>query len=267
MIESDSLSSNSSCLSYGESGHSSSSSGGSGSLSNRNLNLSGSGHSSSGSRERKNSIYENTEVDVIDDEDLADVDDDISLGNSVESGTGVVRVRIGGKEEEYIDDPIVEDIMGSADERLTKKTTFPAMRVAVCVIGVTLLLSIIIGASLNVKKIVEKKRIEGIIEDRTSAFEFDDRDEYVESIVDETAEVETIDAEWGENDTTFWENEIPLGNEDMFPLAIENYLADPRLQHFDSRYETPLFFSGAFCRGDLPELYDSLFQEGSGKQP
>jgi len=227
------------------SGTSSGTSRGSDSLSNRNLTIGESGHNSGGTAESKKSVFENCEIDVIDDEDLADVDDDISLGKSVES-------------EEYIDNPIVEDVMRSADERLTEKTTFSIKKVAVYVVGVAIILSVIIGASLHAgKNYDENERIENIIEDRTSAFEFDDRDEYVGSIADktadetadETAETEMTDAESSKNEKRLWDNEIPLENESLFPLPIKNYLVDPRFKTFDANNETPFFWQVPFVGG------------------
>lgn len=184
---------------------------------------SGSGHSDGSSGSRRN-VYENDKIDVICDEDLADVDKDISLGN-YESDSDL---SAGSSEKGYIDDAIVQDVMKSADERLNERDGKYNKIVIVCVVGATAFLAIVIGLVSHTvgNNSFEKEMIEKIIEDTTSAFKFDDSAKYAGSSKNES----------------IWDKQIPLEDGIVFPPVIENYLVDPRLQKFDANQETPMFW-------------------------
>jgi len=213
-----------------------------------NMSGNGSGSSSGMSHEH--------DVDLIYSEDLADVDNDISLGRSNESDEGLSLGSVEFVYEDsqetipkgYIDDAIVEEVINSADESLNNKKTCSIKKLVVYVIGTAAILAAI-GSSLIVgMDSLEKNRIEQKIELRSSAFEFDDHDEFNSSVLGTeilpagTNEVRTITG-----NSSIWETAISLGSETIFPSAIDTFLVDPHLAI--NRHETPLFWQVPFAGG------------------
>jgi len=234
-------------------------------------------------------------IDLIYDEDLANVNNNIFLGNAGESDEGLSTGPLGSKmpsdsqatiPQGYIDDAIVQDVINSTDERLHKKKK-SMKKVVVGIIGASAILAIIIGSSPLVgEESFKKERVKEIINDRSTAFHFDDRDEYVKPTVSETTEAGRIDLGATEANTneaemttgtgmttgtsgileteipiavkietgttiersSILETEILLESEAVFPSAIENFLVDTRLK-FDNKHETPLFWQVPFAGG------------------
>jgi len=277
--------------------------------------------SGSGSSGISSDVNSTDDADMIYDEDLFDVDKDISLGNeqdsgdSLEDGLSVDELEFEVNEvydsKGYIDDAIVKDVMDSADRRLAKKRLCENKKVIMCVFGAVALMAIIVGLSFSVGQDPEKREIEKRIEGKASAFNFNDHDEYIEPPIKtteaattetattetataETATIETATAETAtkseaetedatteaaeaqktEAETTkitettvtgtkdsktfsietaesvsLIETEIPLGDTTVFPLTIQNYLADPRVIAFKTNDQTPFFWQVPFAGG------------------
>lgn len=134
---------------------------------------------------------ESNEIDIICSEDLIDVDNDISLGNSSETDEGM---SIGSLEyvyngsratipQGYIDDTIVEDVMRDADERLDKKELSPLKKVVMGVFVAAVISVVIIGSSMKARKDILNEEVEQRIRERSSAFEFKDHDEFAEPVL------------------------------------------------------------------------------------
>jgi len=131
---------------------------------------------SNGSLRNMASICDCIEMDLIQDQDLADVNNDICLGNPGESEEslrgGPMKFEMCRDSQTiipkgFIDDSIAEEIM--IDERLNKKFTISIKRVVVGMIGVTAILAIIAGASLTVgKDFFEKRRIKNNLKGRST---------------------------------------------------------------------------------------------------
>lgn len=234
-----------------------------------NRNNSGSGSGSGNSNSNSGTYtYEDEEIDIIYDEDLFDADKDVSLDNTKESNVpGSLEFDVNdyevGKPRGYIDDDITEEVMNSADERLNKKrSSCSTKRMVVGAFGAAAILAIIIGTSLG-QDTIEEKKIEEKINERSSAFEFDDHDEYMKPVG--TAETEMTEENSGISETNFpldettdagtitesyqlLETAIPLEQGTVFPPAFEQYLADVRAPR-NINHETPLFWQVPFAGG------------------
>mmetsp|Transcript_11089 Transcript_11089/g.13129 ORF Transcript_11089/g.13129 Transcript_11089/m.13129 type:complete len:514 (+) Transcript_11089:116-1657(+) len=199
--------------------------------------------------------YGDDDIDLIYDEDLSDVNKNVSLGNSNSGSDGdlsteVVELEVCGDSSHssyakgYIDDEIVEDVMRNADQRLNAdKPRWCTTKFIAYAVGVTSVLMIIIGLSLPMEKdTIEKIRIAEKIKDKGTAYDFDDRDEYAASIASETH-----GAEKAIQTSTIMEYKIP--HDVNFPPWIEHYLVEP-FKHPYSKDETPFFWQVPFA-GDV----------------
>jgi len=253
-------------------------------------------------RDNIKKIVESDLIDVIEDEDLADVSDVISLGDSVveddvidaenladvnEYGESELGGGLSVDKSEfedyrhsqpttdsqpttlprgYIDDAITEDVMRDADERLKGRSFRINKKMRRRAIGLAVVLAIILVVSLSgANNSYQKKKIEEIIEDKATAYGFNDHDTYAEKITDGTAKNGTtttagltVTAKNGTTTTAgptvetgrIWDTEIPLDYETPFPLAMKHYLLDPRLQTpIGTRNEMPLFWQVPFGGG------------------
>lgn len=213
-------------------------------------------------------IINDEEADAIHAEDLADVDNDISLGNPTEESdddglsSGSLEYDTGGVSSAtlpkgYIDDAIVENVMKSADDRLASQKSFPIKKMVGYVICATALFAIIIGASIAVRGSAEKKVIEKRIHDKSTAYEFEDKLTFRSSVAgttDETTEsgaTDTIDQTGtSETETTddgrgVWITPIALAS--PIPQQINDHLLDNPLPATPN--VTPIFWQVPFGGG------------------
>jgi len=220
-------------------------------------------------------IVDEEGVDAIHDEDLADVDNDISLGNSGDSddddlSTGSLEYDVAGVSKVtlpkgYIDDAIEEDVMKSADERLEAQT-FPIKKVVGYVMCATALFAIIIGVYISVNNSSEKKTIEKRIHDTATAYELDDQYTF-ESAVHGTTEAGSTNTDEehvaeignlatednGKGQAVSSETETTgdrLGVWDRAmspPSAIDDHLLDPKVKATGN--VTPVFWQVPFGGG------------------
>jgi len=194
--------------------------------------------------------YESDDVDL-NDEDLNDVNKNASLGNANSDSdgdlsTGVLELEFVEDSQPYfprgyIDEDIVDDVMRNADERLNANKPRCNYKLIAFAIGIFSVLMIIIGLSLpQGKYALEKIKIEERIKEKSTAYEFDDRQPYAESIADETIEAGTA-----VETNTLMEYKVPL-EKVIFPPWIQHYLVEPFKQPI-KKDETPFFWQVPFA--------------------
>mmetsp|Transcript_6542 Transcript_6542/g.7596 ORF Transcript_6542/g.7596 Transcript_6542/m.7596 type:complete len:483 (-) Transcript_6542:258-1706(-) len=196
-------------------------------------------------------IVDEEGVDAIHDEDLADVDNDISLGNSddVDLSTGALEYEVPGVSKVtlpkgYIDDAIEEDVMKSADERLEVKT-FPIKKVVGYVMCATALFAIIIGVYISVNNSSEKKTIEKRIHETGTAYKLDDQHTF-ESAVHGTTEAGSTNTD--EENVATTGDRLGVWDRSMSPpSAIHTHLLDPKVKATGN--VTPVFWQVPFAGG------------------
>jgi len=226
----------------GKSGSDSSHSSGSRNL--HNENSSRSLYSTSGTN-----AYEKDQLDEIFDEDLADADDNISLDSKVSrnSRIGSVEFNKDDMPKGYIDEAITDAVLRSAGDRLKRINSFSTKKkVAVGIIGTFVFLALL----ALIQESTETKRVEKTIDERTTAFDFDDHDDYMKPVTEpiETVTVTTTNTEPSVGNNIL-EDEIPLEDTTVFPPAMDQFLVDPRLPTIDTSHETPLFWQVPFVGG------------------
>jgi len=198
--------------------------------------------------------FDKEETDEILDEDLADVSEDVSLGNSKHTITGLVEFKESIDSQPnmptgYIDDAIVRDVLNSSDDRLKRRYSLSTKKkVAFGLIGAVAIISFFAGIIDQQNSF--QKRIEKTIEERSTAFEFDDHDAYIEPVseITETTTVTTTTTETNVR-SSILDDEIPLEDSTVFPPSMEQFLVDPRSQKIDFSHETPLFWQVPFVGG------------------
>jgi len=200
------------------------------------------------------SYYEPDDIDLIYDEDLSDVNNNISLGNSAPSGssdgddssTEFVELEVCGESQPsyrkgYIDDEIVADVMRNADARLNANNPRRNTKLIAYCVGITSVLMIIIALSLPLGRVaIENYRIEEKIKEKGTAYDFDDRNEYEQSIASET-----IEAEEAIQTNTVMKYPTPL-HDVIFPPWIDHYLVEPFKDPIKEG-ETPFFWQVPFA--------------------
>jgi len=222
------------------------------SILNEGSNISGSSRSVYSGGGTK--AFEKDQLDEIFDEDLADASEDISLSSKAgeNSFTGSVEFKEHVDFQPdipkgYIDDVIVQDVLRSTDDRLKRKNSFSTKKkMALGIIGAFAFFTFL----MCLQDSSETKRIEKTIEDRSTAFEFNDHDDYIKPV---TEPIETVTVMTTKTETSvgsnILEDEIPLEDTTVFPLAMEQFFVDPRLSTIDTSHETPVFWQVPFVGG------------------
>ena len=168
-----------------------------------------------------------------------------------------------------IDDAIVDRVLGSADERMNSSRMGRKTTVLVRVFGLLfgiLLLCLLITESTNVKKGI---KVNVMLKETGSAFEFTAPEDYSEIVYDETTDeivtvTHIVEEETAPKEVLLanedlpireeinsriqppFEEEIPLLDKQMYPVAIDNILLDR--------------FADIRAEGDMAELMPFFWQ-------
>jgi len=192
--------------------------------------------SNTGSDRNGSDIFVDNEIDLIHDEDLIDASASVSLddGNNVQQMSDKVKkdksstrpTARGSTNEE-----ISQDVMKNADELLErendkvfwgkKKIIMTIVMIVTTILAIALAISLTTGRTKSIEE-----RVDENIKEKSTAFDFNDRDAFAEQKVSDG----------------ILNKEIPLDDGTIFPIALENNFMDFDELPFNANYETPFFW-------------------------